>query len=178
MENKMKFELLEDILQSWKQVIKEDYDGYLNHCYRMIYCCFQLYECSEEDKEKIIIAAAFHDLGLWTDKTVDYLPPSIELAKNYLITNSRESWVEEISEIIDMHHKVTPYKGKYYLVEPFRRGDLADFSLGILRSGVSSLFMKKLKKEFPNKGFHKMLGSQTVKWLVKNPMNPMPIMKW
>lgn len=173
----MKLPLLEEILLDWKGVIKEDYDGYLNHCYRMIHCCFQLYKCSEEDKEKLIIAAAFHDLGLWSEKTVDYLPPSIELAKNYLIANSKEDWIEEISVIIDMHHKVTRYKGEYELVEPFRKADLADFSLGMIKSGIRSSFIKQLNNEFPNKGFHKMLGGQTVKWILKNPMNPMPIMK-
>ena len=29
------------------------------------------------DIEKIAVAAAFHDLGIWTNKTFDYIPPSI-----------------------------------------------------------------------------------------------------
>ena len=30
------------------------------------------------------VAVAFHDLGIWTDNTLDYLPPSVNRAKTYL----------------------------------------------------------------------------------------------
>jgi HD superfamily phosphodiesterase len=33
------------------------------------------------DLEKIAAAAVFHDLGIWTDRTFDYIAPSIALAR-------------------------------------------------------------------------------------------------
>ena len=82
-----------------------------------------------------------------------------------------------------MHHKVTAYKSseypnEYKLVEVFRRADLADFSLGLVRGGVSKSVVTQLKATFPNAGFHKMLLKRQAGWLLKHPLNPFPIMKW
>ena len=42
--------------------------------------CVALRSGNAERLEKIAIAAAFHDTGIWVDGTFDYLPPSIRLA--------------------------------------------------------------------------------------------------
>lgn len=171
--------LLEEILGEWKDVIGKDLLGYKNHVYRMLHFCFALHDANEEEKRKLIIAACFHDLGLWTDKSVDYLPPSVLLARNYLSDKGVTAWSKEIELIIDMHHKVRPYKDENYpLVEIFRRADLADFSLGLIKGGVDKTTIKQVKTEFPNAGFHKMLMKEQGKWLLKHPLNPFPIMKW
>ena len=171
--------LLEEILSEWKDIIAEDYIGYKNHVYRMLHCCFALYDCNDKDIQKLVIAACFHDLGLWTEKTVDYLPPSISLAQDYLEENDLFDWSEEIELMIGLHHKVRVYKGiDYPLVEIFRRADLADFSLGMIKGGVSKQVMKQIKQTFPNAGFHKMLMKEQGKWLLKHPLNPFPIIKW
>jgi len=103
----------------------------------MLNFCFFLANPTEEDRKKLIIAAAFHDIGIWSDHTIDYLPPSVALARKYLNENGLEEWVEEIELIIDMHHKIRPYKNaRYPLVEWFRRADLVDFSLGSVKSGL------------------------------------------
>ena len=73
--------LLEEILSKWKPVVGKDYEGYKNHVYRMINFCFALKDCNEEEREKIIIAGCFHDLGIWIGNTVDYILPSIPPAK-------------------------------------------------------------------------------------------------
>jgi len=87
-----------------------------------------------------MIAACHHDIGLWSDHTVDYLPPSIREAITYLEANEMNHWVEEITLLIDLHHKLRVIKGevaeKYPLLEVFRRADLADFSLGLVLGGV------------------------------------------
>ena len=171
--------LLEEILGKWKPVINEDFEGYKNHIYRMLHFCFYLHKATEEEKHKLIIAACFHDLGLWSEHTVDYLPPSIILARDYLQQNKLEHWSTEIELIIDMHHKVTAYKNDDYpLVEVFRKADLADFSLGLIKGGVSTDYVAQVKAAFPNAGFHKMLCKEQGKWLLKHPLNPFPIMKW
>ena len=85
------FPLLEDILTEWQETIGEDYEGYKNHVYRMVHCCLALKECNSEEKEKIIIAGAFHDIGVWTADTLDYLPPSILPALDYLKKRNLEA---------------------------------------------------------------------------------------
>ena len=173
-----KLPLIEEILGNWKSVIGENFEGYKNHVYRMIHFCFTKKDCNREEKQKLMIAACFHDLGLFTDKTVDYLPPSIVLAKKYLQENGLNDWLEEVELMIDMHHKITAYTdSRYPLVEVFRQGDLIDFSLGLVKFTVDPDYVDLVKSKFPNAGFHKMLLVEAVKWVLRHPLNPAPIMK-
>lgn len=84
--------LLETIFSNWQETIGSQYEPYKNHVYRVINFCLILHQCQADDKEKFIIAGCFHDLGIWTHDTVDYLAPSRELAKNYLKENNKEEW--------------------------------------------------------------------------------------
>lgn len=59
----------------------------------------------DEQKERIIIAACFHDLGIWINDTFDYLQPSIGLAKAYLKQRNLKQWSVEVELMIDLHHK-------------------------------------------------------------------------
>ena len=171
--------LLEEILSEWETVIGADFQGYKNHVYRVIHYCFALHECEADERDKIIIAGGFHDLGLWTEQTVDYLPPSVLLARAYLQNNNMQHWSAEIELIIDMHHKIRPYIGTVGpLVEVFRKADLADFFWGIIKGGIADGTIKAVQAAFPNAGFHKMLLKEQGKWLVKHPLNPFPILKW
>ena len=171
--------LLDAIFEDWKDVIGADFDGYRNHVYRMINCCFKLKTCSEDEKQKIIIAGAFHDIGIWIENTLDYIPPSLPPAMAYLKANNLEIWSEEISLMISEHHKLREYKDKKgTLVEIFRKGDLVDFSLGMFKFGIDKAFLKALKTEFPNSGFHKGLMKKSAKRTLRHPLNPAPMMKW
>lgn len=171
--------LLESLLLEWKEVIGEDYDGYHHHVYRMVHCCFALKVCTDEEKQKIMIAAAFHDVGIWIDKTIDYIEPSVAPAMAYLTANKQEAWCEEISLMIREHHKIRVVEDDCYpLVELFRQGDLVDFSLGCIRFGLDKAFIDELKTVFPNAGFHKGLLQKAMRWFVKHPLNPAPMMKW
>lgn len=174
--------LVEQILAPWKTKIGADFEGYKNHVYRMLHCCFALIPCNEEDRQKLIIAACHHDIGLWSKGTVDYLPPSIHEASRYLSANGLDHWEEEVTLLIDLHHSLRALKGpkaeQYPLLEAFRRADLADVSLGTIRGGVPASFMKQLKRQFPNAGFHKMLMRAGGGWFAKHPLTPPPFLKW
>lgn len=171
--------LLEEILSPWKIKIGNDYDGYKNHVYRMLNFCFYLAKPNEEEKTKLIITAAFHDIGIWSDNTLDYLPPSVTQALVYLNKHELSSWTKEITLIIDMHHKLRPYKNtKLSLVEWFRKADLIDFSLGRVRYGVPKKYIQEVKGVFPNAGFHKRLIQLSWKQLKDKPFNPAPMFKW
>lgn len=171
--------LLEEIFANWQSVIGDEYLGYRNHVYRMIHFCVALRACSDTEREKIIIAAAFHDIGIWIEDTVDYIPPSIPPAIAYLKHRNLEAWADEITLMITEHHKIRAYTDATYpLVETFRRGDLVDFSLGFIKFGIPEPYIKAVKVQFPNANFHKQLGQRAAKWFLKHPLNPAPMMKW
>src|SRR5689334_20791623 len=129
--------LLETLLDAHSDALGLDLVAYRNHCCRMTNICLALQAGSVSASEKTQIAAAFHDIGIWTHRTFDYLEPSAMLAREYLNQSGRADWADEVSAMITEHHKVTHYQGSS-LVEAFRRADLADVSLGMLRFGLPS----------------------------------------
>jgi hypothetical protein len=172
-------QLIEEILATWKTRIGDDYPGYRGHVYRVFNFCLALRSCTEEEKTKLAIAACLHDIGLWSDRTVDYIPPSVAQARQYLSGAGLDAWSDEITLMIEMHHKLRPYHGQHHpLVELFRKGDLVDFSLGIFRFGLPGSYIQQVKNAIPNNGFHKFLMRSAVDWFSKHPFSPPPFMKW
>jgi hypothetical protein len=170
--------LVEEILGARKNDIGNDYSGYRNHVYRMINFCFALHDCNPQEREKVIIAGCFHDLGIWTSNTFDYLPPSIALAQAYLHQYGHDHWMAEVELMIAMHHKLSKYQDtRYPLVEVFRKGDLVDFSLGVVRCGLPKAYIQDVKSRFPNAGFHKRLLQLEGSWVSHHPTHPLPIVK-
>lgn len=179
MEIETQIPLLDEILDRWKPELGADHAGYRNHVYRVIHFCFGLRVCGQEERRKLVIAGCFHDLGIWANGTIDYLPPSMDLARQYLRTNQLEGWSDEIDLIIDMHHKFRSYRDdRYPLVEVFRKADLVDVSLGMVRSGLPAEYVRQVKAQFPNAGFHKRLGQLAAGWFSRHPLSPPPFMKW
>ncbi len=171
--------LLEEILGKWENELSSDYAGYKNHVYRMIHFCFAQGDFSAIEREKIIIAGCFHDLGIWSHSTFDYLPPSVALAKDYLTEKDLEEWIPDIEPMIDTHHKLRKHRDdRNPLIEVFRKGDLVDFSLGLVRCGLPGTYIKSVKKSFPNAGFHKRLVRLAGGWICRHPLNPVPVLKW
>jgi hypothetical protein len=172
-------DLIEEILALWKDRIGSDYPGYRGHVYRMFNFCLALRPCTEEEKQKVAIAACFHDIGLWSDRTVDYIPPSVAQARMYLSNTGRRAWAEEIGLMVEMHHKVRSIQdSRYPLVELFRKGDLVDFSLGVFTFGIPRSYIRQVKATLPNNGFHRFLMKGAREWFSKHPFSPPPFMKW
>ena len=170
---------IEEILGERKSELGGDYLGYRNHVYRMVHFCFALKDLNVEERKKVIIAGCFHDLGIWTDGTFDYLPPSIALAAGYLKHKRLEHWIPEIEQMIDQHHKIRKLPDTSYpLAEVFRKGDLVDFSLGAVKCGLPRTYIGAVKAQFPNNGFHKRLVRLAGRWICRHPLNPVPVLKW
>ncbi|MBD2182481.1 HD domain-containing protein [Planktothrix sp. FACHB-1355] len=171
--------LLEKILAPWQETMGSNYQPYKNHVYRVVNFCLMLHQCTPDDREKSIVAGCFHDLGIWTDKTVDYLAPSVKLAKKYLKENSQEQWSNEIELMIERHHQITKYRNSEYpLVEVFRKADWVDVSKGIRSFGLSKHDIQKVLDTFPNLGFHQILFNLAKAELLTYRRNPLPMMKW
>jgi hypothetical protein len=170
---------LDAILSEWRGTIDADYRGYRNHVCRVVNFCFALGDWSEEQRRRIIIAGCFHDLGIWSAGTADYLPPSIVEAREYLAREGLDAWAPEIVRMIDLHHKFTRYHDPLFpLVEAFRRADFADVSLGMLRWGLPASFVREVKAAFPNAGFHLRLAKLLGQGLAAHPLDPLPIFRW
>jgi hypothetical protein len=173
---------LDAILDAHAAEIGGDLTRYRNHCYRVANLCAAQSPSSStgggDDLEKIGIAVAFHDLGIWTDHTFDYLEPSVALAQTWLIAHGRQAWEPEVSEIIRQHHKLTRYTGAAGpLVEPFRRSDWIDVTGGLLRFGVPRAFIRSLYARWPSAGFHRLLVKLELRHLSRHPLNPLPVFK-
>lgn len=174
----MNFPVLDEVLHDHSAQLDRDFTAYRNHCYRVANLCSALSSCEPDSLEKIAIAAAFHDLGIWTDGTFDYLQPSIKLAGAHLASSGRAEWTPEITEMILEHHKISPYRGdSRSLVEAFRRADWVDISRGLLTFGLSRALLRQVFTAWPNAGFHGKLAQLSVQRLRKHPWSPLPMVR-
>ena len=150
--------LLESILGERAETIGPQYQSYKNHVYRVLNFCFAFHECRNDDEEKLIVAGCFHDLGIWPGDVVDYLASSIALVQDYLRRRGKSAWSEEISEMIDSHHKVRRARDSQFpLVEVFRKGDWVDATQGLRRFGLPHADVRAVQSALANLGFHRNL---------------------
>jgi hypothetical protein len=170
--------LLDDLLSGYQQLLGFDCDAYRNHCMRVFNFCIAFAGDRPDAEDKIVIATLFHDLGIWSDNTFDYINPSQLLARRYLEQSGRSVWIDEIEAMIGEHHKITRYQANpLWLVESFRKADWIDISGGLLRFHLPDDYVGDVLDAFPNAGFHKKLGSLFVERLKTHPFNPLPMMK-
>lgn len=167
---------IDSILDSFQSQLGKNYDAYKNHVYR-VYNFSATQVQSDESLKKLAIAAAFHDIGIWTNHTLDYLEPSAVLAKEYCISQNLSVLQRiEIEIMIHNHHKLSKVKVSK-LAEIFRESDLIDLSLGLFSKGRSRKDIQLIRKLFPNRGFHLFLLKLFLKNLVNNPAHPFPVFK-
>jgi hypothetical protein len=93
---------IDEVLSDHESELGHDFIAYRNHAYHVVNLCAAIVK-DRVDLEKIAVAAVFHDLGIWTDKTFDYIAPSVALAREYLVAHGREAWIAEIEEMIEDH---------------------------------------------------------------------------
>jgi hypothetical protein len=95
-------ELLDTLHGQHAGLLGKEFDAYRNHTYRLVnFCAAQLAARDDEAQQKIQIAAAFHDLGIWSAHTFDYLPPSNALAQAWLSANGKQAWSDDIAGMIN-----------------------------------------------------------------------------
>jgi hypothetical protein len=164
------------ILNTYRSELGENYESYRNHVYRVYNFALTRLHPNEE-LEKLSIAAAFHDLGIWTNKTLDYLEPSAKLAREYCRKLNLSSYdTNEVEIIINNHHKLSEVESSV-LAEVFREADLIDLTFGLVPKGRKKEDIRLIRNLFPNKGFHLFLIKLFAKNLIQNPKHPFPIFK-
>jgi hypothetical protein len=169
---------LDAILNAHAIELAGDFVAYRNHAYRVANLCLALSPHGPDTLEKIAIASAFHDLGIWTNRTFDYLQPSASLATAYLSDLGKASWTQEITEMVFEHHKILRYRREpRSLVEPFRRADWVDVSRGLVTFGLSRALLREIFAVWPSAGFHKRLVQLEFTRLRTHPWNPLPMIR-
>lgn len=179
---------VERIFLPWRMPLRERYDAYKGHIYRVLNFTYALlggenikigaYGPARDVEERIAIAACFHDAAFVFDRNADYLGPSRDQALAYLRDHGHPDWAPEIGLMIENHHKLSPYHGEHeHLVEPFRQADLIDLSLGAVPCGLPRSFIRKVKRDFPNAGFHALLFKTLAPYMLRHPLHPLPMMK-
>jgi hypothetical protein len=169
---------LDELLHAHAAELGGDFAAYRNHTYRVVNLCVALSSDDPEQLQKMVIAAAFHDLGIWTDATFDYLQPSVRLASAHLARAGREEWTPEITRMILEHHKISRYRGDpRWLTEPFRRADWVDVSRGLITFGLSRGLLREIFSTWPSAGFHKRLVQLELRRLRTHPLSPLPMMR-
>jgi hypothetical protein len=173
------FPLVDEILQPFAAAIGADLPGYRHHVYRVLHYFSALAQPATIVPDSIQIAAAFHDIGIWTDRTFDYLEPSVRQAKMYLATNRLGHLEPEIAALITEHHKVRAYRQEFAAsVETYRQADLVDLSLGMIRFAVPLAVVRSAKAAFPDAGFHWRLVTLAARQFVRSPLRPLPMIHW
>lgn len=170
--------LLDEILHAHWEVIGADFTAYRNHCFRVFNYCVAMADANTAERERFAIAVAFHDLGIWSARSFDYIESSRNLARDYLKASGRAAWIEEVTAMIGNHHKITRFQRcRLSLVEVFRRADWIDVSFGWLRFGVPRGFIRQTLAIYPNAGFHRMLLALTGRRMKTHPLSPLPMMR-
>ena len=169
---------IDEVLHDHALQLGDDFIGYRNHVYRVVNLCTAMVQ-GRVDLEKIAVAAVFHDLGIWTNKTFDYIAPSVAIAREHLMARGMADWVPEIEAMIADHHKITSSRPHpHWLVEPFRRADWIDVTRGLRRFGLPRTFVAAVAARWPSAGFHRRLVELTIDRWWKHPLNPLPMVKW
>ena len=174
-----RFPVVDEVIEQFADVLGHDRVPYRNHVTRILNYFQFLAPTDGGCPHQVLVAAAFHDLGIWSARTFDYLEPSVGLAREYLASANLQHLVSEVEAIIVWHHKLSRYRGEFAsTVETFRRADLVDLSLGMIRFGVSATFVRAVKGSLPNAGFHRRLAALTARQVLRSPLRPLPMMRW
>jgi len=169
---------LDELLAQYAAAMGSDAVPYRNQAYRVANLCIAFAPRDPDTVRKIAIAAALHDMGIWTNKTFDYLQPSIELARTYLERVGKASGQPKSTTMILEHHKISPYRGRAeWLVESFRKSDWIDVTWGLLSFGVPRTRLQELHRQWPDAGFHMGLVKQALKRFRAHPLSPLPMFR-
>jgi hypothetical protein len=170
---------LDALFAPWRPALGKDALPYRNHVERLLAICMKINQpLVEAELLAFRVAAVFHDLGIWSDGTFDYLPPSRVRAVEWLQAHGHENKAGLVEALIENHHKIRSVGDHSDAVEVFRRADWMDVSLGLINFGLPRPEYRAILKAIPDAGFHKRLLELGGKQMLTKPWQPMPMMRW
>ncbi len=161
-------QLLDILLEPWKETLGQDYDAYKNHALRTINYCYFILPNNEEVLQHVIITAAYHQLGLWIKNNKDYSSTSAET----LIDNSEKIGFnpvpKHIIQAIIKHSSLTKEFGKNDLFAyTFWRAFRIEMSMGYSEQGLPSDFIDQVRTCIPTKHYNKIVTEKLLLSLAK-----------
>ncbi len=169
-------ETFEQIFQEHNEVIGKDLERYRGHCYRLLNY-INYWKLTEEELKLCEVAIPFHDIGIWTSKTMNYLDPSFEAAKKYVRKNNLNIDEAILENMIVSHHKISTIKNNS-MAEKLRKADLIDLTFGAIRFGIPQKKMRSISEAFPNHGFQKNIYGKVFSHAIRHLGNPFPMLKF
>jgi hypothetical protein len=182
--------LIESILVPWRSLLDRYYDAYRGHVYRQLNYALRLIDARggrqhadayggwDGIEQRVAVAAASHDVGVFADGSMDYLEPPVSRMRDWLKEHDHMEWFEVAALMSRMHHKLTRYRGKHeILVEAFRRADLTDLSFGTISSGVARDYIRSVVAEFPYAGFQWEISKRIIAYGIRHPSHPLPMLR-
>jgi hypothetical protein len=167
---------IDESLDAFRDAIGRDFTAYRGHVYRVFNFTRALAADVADRDDKSALAAVFHDLGIWSDRTVDYLAPSARRLRERLDAAGKQAWSAELTRMVELHHKLTPCRDEP-LVEAFRRADLVDLSFGLIRFGIPRAYLREVQRTFPNAGFHLRVVQLVGGHALTHPLHPLPMLR-
>lgn len=158
---------LDRLLNNYKELINDDFEGYKNHIYRVLTYSLHYLDADRTQDGKVLkylpvieAALVYHDIGLWTDRRLSYIEMSSSRAKLEFVNNWSEDRLELLHNIIYYHHKITPFTGpNEKIVNAIRMADWIDATLGVVNHGMSSQHIRSVNEALSNSGFHYTLAT-------------------
>ena len=141
---------VEEVLDDHASELGHDLIAYRNHVYRVVNLCVAIVGDSRVELEKIAVAGVFHDLGIWTNNTFDYIAPSVAIARKHLAARGRIISARTLDRRVARVTKVRP----------------------------SAHVIAAVATTWPNAGFHRRLVQLAIDQFWKHPLNPLPMVKW
>lgn len=171
--------IIEEALDAWEASLGPARVAYGGHAYRVYNFARHLLGSERRDDE-LAVASAFHDLGIWSDGTFDYLAPAIGRARDYLQQHAPGVPADLVADIIDNHHRLGRVRkgSEADVIEAFRRADLVDVSRGLLRADLDPGFLREAVAAFPYAGFHGVLVRTAFAWFLRHPLRPLPMVRF
>jgi hypothetical protein len=171
--------LIDEVLQAFAPALGTGGPAYRGHVYRVYNLARCLLGSARRDDE-LAVASAFHDLGIWSDGTFDYLGPSLLRANDYVRERRPGVSADLVAALIGNHHLLfrVRHGAEPETVEAFRRADLVDVSGAWYRAGLDRGFLRELGSVFPYLGFHGVLARAAGAWFVRHPLRPLPMVRF
>ena len=147
--------------------------GYRNHAQRVFLFACELVEPRPGAVEQLAIAAAFHDLAVFG--TLDYLVPNARAMQAWLDDRGLSDWAGDLTAAISLHHRVRRYHGpEAWLVEPIRRADWVECTLGRRHRGIDHDLIRRAQRELPMRRFACGSALRIVAHAATHPLDPLP----
>ena len=173
--------VIDSILEAHAAALGGHLRIYRHHCLYVYHSVHAMVpdEAARSD-HALAVAAAFHDLGLFTEDTIDYLEPSVDLAAAYCEKEGRSDLIGLVTRVIENHHKITPVRRgpDAALIDAFRRADWQFVMMGAYPGALGWRGHRALKRALPTPGFHRFIVGHSARHVRSGKRNPLPILRW